>query len=132
MDSNTFSYKEIFGILTVILLIIIITENSFHSYAVALNYGQLNSGHPYDSMKRHIDDNAFSNLSRNTTFYAGGVGNVTSPANSTGPNFATGDINTANNFGPNGMGDNGISSGPIFTPHGSYSSGPHMWMHRFH
>ncbi|MGB8937318.1 MAG: hypothetical protein WCC17_19680 [Candidatus Nitrosopolaris sp.] len=85
-------------------------------------------------MKRQVDDNAFSNLSRNMTFSAGDGGNVSSPTNSIGPNFATGDINnnSPNNVGPNGMNGNDISSGSIFTQHGSSSSSAHMWLHRFH
>ena len=137
---NIFSYKEIFSILTFILVMIMVTENlSRSSDAIPINYNQLNSGHIYDNMKRHVDDNAFSNLSRNMTFSAGGggqalPGNVTSTTNYIGPNFTTGDINnnSPDNIGPGGTSGNDISGGSPFTQHGSYSSSPHMWMHRFH
>ncbi len=122
-----------------ILVMIMVTEKSSPSYAVPLNYNQLISGHLYNNMKRHVDDNAFSNLSRNTTFSVESgsqalPGNVTSITNPIGPNFTTGDINnnSSNNIGPDGTGDNDISSGSMFTQHGSPSSSPHMWMHRFH
>ena len=121
------------------LVMIMIAEKISPSYAVPINYNQLNSGHLYDNMRRHLDDNAFSNLSRNMTFSAAGggqalAGNVTSTTNSRGPNFATGDINnnSPDNIGPGGTSGNDIRSGSIFTQHGSYSSSPHMWMHRFH
>jgi hypothetical protein len=128
MDSDIFSYKEIFSILMFILVIIMVTEKSSPSYAVLLTYNQLNSGHMYG------DDNAFSNLSRNMTFSAAS-GNITSPTNSIGPNFTVGDINRDNNFGHfgrNGMGDYDIRSGSIFTQHGPSSWWPHIWMHHFH
>jgi len=135
---NIFNYKEIFSILMFILVMIMVTEKSFPSYAVPLNYNQLNSEYLYNSMKRHVDDNAFSNLSRNMTLSMGGGGqalpdNVTSSTNSIGLNFTTGDVNnnSPNNIGPDGTGDNDINSGSMFTQHGS-SSSPHMWMHRFH
>ena len=128
--NNIFNYKEIFSILIFILLLIMVTEKLSPSYAVPINYNQLNSGFPYENVKRHGDDNAFSDLSRSMTFSAGG-GNVTSSADSRSPNFAMGDIN--NNSPDNmGSGGNNIGSGPIFTQHGSYSSSPHMWIHRFH
>jgi hypothetical protein len=118
---------------------IMVTEKSSHSYAVPLNYNQLNNEYLYNNMKRHVDDNAFSNLSRNMTPSIGGGGqalpdNVTSSTNSIGPNFTTGDINnnSPNNIGPGGSGGNDIGSGSMFTPHGSPGSSPHMWMHRIH
>ena len=78
---NIFNYKEIFSILTFILVMIMITEKISPSYAVLINYNQLNSGHLQDNIKRNeLDDNAFSNLSRN----------MTSTTNSIGPNLATG------------------------------------------
>lgn len=131
---NILNYEEIFSILIFTLVMIMITEKLSPSYATPINYNQFNSGHLYDDMKRQVDDNAFSNLSRNMTFSAGDGGNVSSPTNSIGPNFATGDINnnSPNNVGPNGMNGNDISSGSIFTQHGSSSSSAHMWLHRFH
>jgi hypothetical protein len=135
---NIFSYKEIFSILMFILVMTMVSEKSSPSYAVPLNYNQLNSGYLYDNM-RHLYDNAFSNLSRNMTFSVGGggqalPGNLTSSTNFAGPNFTTGDINNnlPNNTGPDGTGDNDISSGSIFTQHGSSSGSPHIWTHRLH
>lgn len=119
MNSDSiFNYKEIFGILMFILVMNMVTEKLSPSYAVPINYNRLNSGHLYDNMKRHVDDNAFSNLSRNMTFSAGSggqalPGNVTSTTNSIGPNFTTGDINNNSPGGTSG------SSGSIFTQHGS-------------
>jgi hypothetical protein len=113
---NIFNYKEIFSILTFILVVITITEKLSPSYAIPINYNQLNSGHLSDNMKRHGDDNAFSDLSRNMTF----------GTNSGGPNFPTGDINnnSPDNIGPVGTSGNGVSSS-IFTQHGSSGISPH-------
>jgi len=136
---NIFNYKEMFSILMFILVMIMVTETSSPSYAVPINDNQLNSEYPYNNIKRHVDDNAFSNLSRNMTLSLGDGGrdlpdNVTSSTNSIGPNFTTGDINSnsPNNIGPDGSGGNDIDSGSMFTQHGFPSSSPHMWMHRFH
>jgi hypothetical protein len=126
---NIFNYKEIFSILIFILVMIMVAEKLSPSYAVPINYNQLNS--------EHLGD-AFSNLSRNMTLSPGAgealPGNVTSTTNSAGPNFTLGDINnnSPDNMGSGGTSGNNIGSGPIFTQHGSYSSSPHMWMHRFH
>jgi hypothetical protein len=113
---NIFNYKEMFSILMFMLVMIMITEKISPSYAVPINYNQLNGGHLYDNMKRHMDDNAFSNLSRN----------MTSTTNSIGTNFATGNINnnSPDNISAGGTSGNGFSSS-IFTQHGSYSSNPH-------
>jgi hypothetical protein len=107
-----------------------VTEKLSPSYAVPINYNHPGSGFTYDNVKRHGDDNAFSDLSRSMTF--SGDGNVTT--DSKGPNFATGDINnnSPNNIGPYGMSGNDISSGSIFTQDGSSNSNPRMWMHHFH
>jgi hypothetical protein len=130
--NNIFNYKEIFSILMFILLLIMVTQKVSTSYAVPINYNQLSNGFPYDNVKRHGDDNAFSDLSRSMTFSGGD--NVTSSNDSRGPNFATGDINnnSPNNIGAYGMSGNDISSGSIFTQHGSSGSNPRMWMHHFH
>ncbi|MFZ0511264.1 MAG: hypothetical protein WAM14_06635 [Candidatus Nitrosopolaris sp.] len=79
-----------------------------------------------------LDDNAFSDISRNMTSSSGDggqalAGNVISNANSIGPNLATGDrnSNSADNIGRGGTSGNDISSGSIFTQHGSSSSSPH-------
>jgi hypothetical protein len=125
MDNDIFSYKEMSSVLMFVLVIIMVTEKSSPSYAVLPTYNQLNSGHIYG------DDNAFSNLSRNMTFSAGS-GNVTSPTNSTGPNFGVGDINRDNNFGHFGPGGYDIRSGSIFAQHGPSNWWPHIWMHHFH
>lgn len=115
---NIFNYKEIFSILTFILVVIMITEKLSPSYAVPINYNQLNGGHLYDNMKRHGDDNAFSDLSRNMTF----------GTNSGGRNFATGDTNnnSPDNIGPGGTSGNDVSSS-IYTQHGSSNSNPHYY-----
>jgi plastocyanin len=91
--------------------VVMVTEKLSPSYAVPINYNQLNG---YNT-KQQLDDDVFSSLSRN----------MTSATNSVGPNFTTGDINNnlPNNIGPGGMNDNDISSG---TQHGSYSSSPGM------
>jgi hypothetical protein len=161
MNSDIFSYKEMFSVLMFILVIIMVTEKSFPSYGVPLTHNQLNiapssSGHMYgdenvlsnlgrsshytvpptynQSNSGHMygDDNAFSNLSRNTTFSAGSA-NVTSPTNSIGPNFSVGDIrdNNFGHFGPDGMGGYNIRSGSIFAQHGPSNWWPHIWMHHF-
>jgi hypothetical protein len=132
---NIFNHKEIF---IFILVMIMGAEKLSPSYAVPINDSQLNTEHLYDYFKRQVDGDAFSNLSRNMTLSSGGGealhGNLTSTTNSTGPNFTTGDINNNSplNLGSSGTSDNNIGSGPIFTQHGSYSSSPHMWIHRFH
>ncbi|MFY9870587.1 MAG: hypothetical protein WAK17_12785 [Candidatus Nitrosopolaris sp.] len=107
---NIFNYKEIFSILMFILVMIMITEKLSPSYVVPI------SGHLQNNIKRNVDDNAFSNLSRN----------MTSTTNSIGPNLATGDrnSNSPDNMGLDGTSDNGISSS-IFTQHGSSNSNPH-------
>lgn len=135
---NIFNYEEIFSILIFILVMIMVTGKLSPSYAVPINYNQSNSEHLYDYFKRQVDGDAFSNLSRNMTLSPGGgealPGNVTSTTNSAGPNFTLGDINNSlpDNMGSGGISGNNIGSGPIFTQHGSYSSSPHMWIHRFH
>jgi hypothetical protein len=97
--NNISNYKEIFSILTLILMMITTSEKLSPSYAVSINYNQLTSGHLHDNMKRNVDDNAFSNLSRNLT-------------STTNANFGTGDrnSNSPNNIGRGGTSGNGISS----------------------
>jgi hypothetical protein len=131
--NNILNSKEIFSILTFILVLVMVTDRLSPSYAVPINYSQLNSGYPYDNGKRHGDDNAFSDLSRSMTFSAQADNLTSIPPNSRGPNFAMGDVNNTwrNNIGSYGFGDNDISSGSIFTQHG-FSNSPGMWNHRFH
>ena len=97
--NNIFNYKEIFSILTFILMMIMTSEKLSPSYALSINYNQLNSGHLHDNIKRNVDDNAFSNLSRNMT-------------STTNTNFGTGDrnSNSPDNMGRGGTSGNGISS----------------------
>ncbi len=130
--NNIFNYIEILSILMFVLLLIMVTAKLSPSYAVPINYNHLGSGFTYDNVKRHGDDNAFSDLSRSMTFSGGD--NVTSPINSRGPNFATGDINnnSPNNIGPYGMSGNDINGGSIFSQDGSSGSNPRIWMHHFH
>ena len=80
-------------------MMITTSEKLSPSYAVSINYNQLNSGHLHDNMKRNVDDNAFSNLSRNMT-------------STTNANFGTGDrnSNSPDNIGRGGTSGNGISS----------------------
>src|SRR2546427_12170290 len=93
MNNNIFNYKEIISILVLILVMIIVTNNSSSSsYAISINYNQSNSRHLQDNIKQVVDDNAFSNLSRNMTSSTGG-GNVTSTTNSIGQNLVTEDKN---------------------------------------
>jgi len=124
MNNNIFNYKEIFSILMLILVMIIVTDNSSSSsYAISINYNQSDSRHLQDSIKQVVDDNAFSNLSRNMTSSTGG-GNVTSTTNSIGQNLVTEDKN--NNSSDNiGRAGGSTSSGSIFTHHGTSSSTPH-------
>jgi len=80
-------------------MMITTSEKLSPSYAVSINYNQLNSGHLHDNMNRNVDDNAFSNLSRDMT-------------STTNANFGTGDrnSNSPDNIGRGGTSGNGISS----------------------
>ena len=111
---NIFNYKEIFSILTFILVVIMITEKLSPSYAVPINYNQLNGGHLYDNMKRHGDDNAFSDLSRNMTSSNGGgdqvlAGNATS-SNGGGDQVLAGNATSSNGGGDQVLAGNATSS----------------------
>lgn len=124
MDNNIMNYEQIFSILMLTLVMIIVANNSSpSSYAISINYNQSNSRHLQDNIKLVVDDNAFSNLSRNMTSSPGGS-NVTSTTNSTGPNLVTHDRNShsLDNIGRAG---GSTGSGSIFIPHGSSSSTTH-------
>jgi hypothetical protein len=124
MNNNIMNYKQIFSILMLSLVMIIVANNSSpSSHAISINYNQSNSRHLQDNIKLVVDDNAFSNLSRNMTSSTGSS-NVTSTSNSTGQNLVTHDRNShsLDNIGRAG---GNTSSGSIFTHHVSSSSTTH-------
>jgi hypothetical protein len=110
------NYKDVFLILTFMIVMIMVTSKLSPSYAMSITYYQVNTGTQQDKTKQIVDTNAFSNISRNMTFSTGGSGqsfasNATDTTSSKSPTFTTG--GTSN-------GGSGISSSS--THHGSSSS----------
>ena len=123
------NYREIFIILAFILITIVATAKlSPSSYAISINNNQINGGLQQDKVKQIVDNNAFSNLSRNlTSFTESGrlsfAGNVTSTTSSIGQNLGTGDRNSNS---PNSVVGVGSRSSSTITHHGSPNNHAHL------
>jgi hypothetical protein len=124
--------KELFIILTFMIVMILVPSKLSPSYAMSITYYQVNTGPQQDKTKQIVDTNAFSIISRNMTSSTAGSGqsfvsNATDISSSKSPMFATGDnSNSTNKVGKSsitGNGGSGISSSSAHHGTGNGGSG---------
>lgn len=109
-------------------MIVATAKLSPSSYAISINNSHINGGLQDNKIKQIVDNNAFSNLSRNLTSSTESgsqafAGNVTSTTNSIGQNLGTGD---GNSNSPNSVVGVGSRSSSTITHHGSSNNHSHL------
>jgi len=99
-NSKIVNYVEVLILIFMIVMIMGVTKLS-SSYAVTIINNHTNTGPSQDKIKQIVDNNAFSDLSRNVTSSTKGGGqsfaSSTDTTGSKSPTFAAG--NSTNNIG---------------------------------
>lgn len=101
-NSEFVNYMEVL-ILSFMIVMIMATAKLSPSYAMTIINNQVNTGPSQDKVKQIVDNNAFSDLSRNMTSSTKDNGqsfanNITATTSSKSPTFAANNGNSTNNI----------------------------------